>query len=400
MKVLFLYNHVPHEITGGSIATIGMLLALKNEGVDVDLAVLNTSKFPRNPKEAQYLASRVFATEVNIDINIPDALKNLFFSELPYNLERYYTKNFNTLLAKLRRENTYDLIHLDTTHMGLYLPELKKFNIPILLRPHNVEFEIYKRLSKNMKNPLKKFYYNLLAERMKCFEMKTLPQYDGLIPLTKRDLKHLQNLGFSGPYEIIPLAEWLKDCEYIPVEEEQDSAGFIGNLRWHPNVEAIDWFLEKVVPILLKKKPGIRLEIAGRGTPERLKKYHSRNVKIVGEVADDKEFSRKHAVMLSPLLSGSGMRIKIVKAFTQSKYVVSSSIGAEGIAEKDCDYIRIADTPEEFADKIIEGIENKELRKKIKENAYKQATENYVWDKLGKKLVKFYEKILADSSRP
>ncbi len=397
MKILFLYNHVPHEITGGSIATIGMLLALKNEGVKTDLAVLNTSKFPRDPREALYLANNVFATDVNIDINVKDALKNLFFSKLPYNLERYYTPKFNELLQKLRKGHSYDLIHLDTTHMGLYLPELKKFNIPILLRPHNVEFEIYKRLSRNMKNPLKKWYYNLLAQRMKRFEQETLPQYDGLIPLTKRDLQHLQKLGFSGDYEIIPLAEWLKDCEYIPVEEEEDSAGFIGNLRWHPNVEAIDWFLEKVVPILLRKKPDIKIEIAGRGTPERLKKYNSENVKIVGEVASDKEFTRKHAVMLSPLLSGSGMRIKIVKAFTQSKYVVSSSIGAEGIAEKDCDFIRIADTPEDFADKIIEGIENKELRRKIKQNAYKQATENYVWDKLGKKLVNFYRKILAKS---
>jgi len=393
VKILFLYHHLPHPITGGGITPYSVLKALKAYPIEVHLATLNTNKFFRDPAEFRQLATEIFTVPINIDVQIGSALKNLFFSSLPYSLERYASHAFRDLLRELAKKESYDLIHIDATQMGLYIEELKRFRCPILLRPHNVEYEIFSRLAQNMKNPLKRVYYQILAKRMKAFETNLLKEIDFLVPHTRRDLQHFQQMGYRGDAEIIPVGEWRDECRFIPVEEEENSIGFIGSLNWNPNLEGLLWFFKKVVPLLIQKEPNLSIEIAGRFPPPWLKRYASSNVRILGPVPDSKAFLRKHAVIISPLLSGSGIRVKIIEAMSQSKYVVSTTIGAEGIAEKDSDFLRIADTPEDFASKILEGLYDTVLRQKVKTNAYNHVLQHYTWENTGRAFWHVYQKV-------
>ncbi len=398
MKVLFLYYHLPDYKTGGSFSTIDTLKALQKNNINVTLAAINNNKFPGNPENVKHLANKIYTNEELVDLRIKpiNALKNLLFSKLPYNLERFYSPLFTKVLENINED--FDLIHLDTIHIGLYLDVLKKFKAPVVVRAHNVEYEIYKRLANNLSFP-KKQYMNILWKRMKKFEEETLQKINGLIALTQKDLNNLKALGYKGPAEAIPFGMWKENCEYTPIEIEENTVGFIGSLHWQPNIEGILWFLENVVPILIQKKPDIKIFIAGRSAPKSLFKYNSNNVKIVGEVPSSKDFIKKHAVILSPILSGSGLRVKIIEAMAYGKYVVSTTIGAEGIAEKDTDFIRIADEPEDYANKILEGLQNPELRNKIKQNAYDNIMQNFLWDNLGKRIVNFYNKILENENK-
>ena len=395
MKVLFLYTNLLNIKSSGAFSTIDTLKALKKNNVHVTLATLNNNKFPNKPENVKHLADEIYTTPELVDLSIKplDALKNLFFSKLPYNLERFYSPSFVEILKNIN--DKFDLIHLDVIHMGLYIDVLRKFNAPIIVRAHNVEYEIYKRLARNMRFP-KKQYMNIIWKRMKEYEKQTLQKIDGLIALTEKDLNNLKRLGYDGLAETIPFGMWKEDCEYTDITEENDTVGYIGSLHWKPNVEGILWFLNKVVPVLIRKKPNIKIFIAGRQAPKELYKYESDNVKIVGEVPSSKDFIKKHAVILSPILSGSGLRVKIIEAMAYGKYVVSTTIGAEGIAEKDTNFIRIADKPEDFANKIIEGLENKNIREQIKQNAYNEVMNRFLWDKLGTKVINFYNKVIEN----
>lgn len=391
MKILFLYHHLPHPDTGGGIITVALLQALKSYPIKIHLAALNTNKFYRDPNDVAHLAEKIITLPVNIDIRLLAAAKNFIASSIPYNLERYDSNEFRILLRELAKKEQYDLIHIDATQMGIYINELKRFRCPILLRPHNVEYEIFLRLARNHFNLAKRFIYSVLAKRMKKFEAALLKQVDALVPLTQRDLNLFYKLGYQGPAQIVPVGEWEKACTYIPIEEETRTVGFIGSLNWAPNLEGLVWFFKKVVPLLREQDPKIQVEIAGRFPPPWLKKYRSPNINIIGPVPDAKAFLKKHAVIISPLLSGSGMRVKIIEAMSQSKYVVSTTIGAEGIADKDSDFIRIADTPKDFANKILEGLNDHDLRRKIKQNAYQKIKDEYTWEKNAEKIWNFYK---------
>ena len=142
-------------------------------------------------------------------------------------------------------------------------------------------------------------------------------------------------------------------CKFcIASAGEIASISFIGSLDWIPNLEGLNWFIEEVWPGIIKKNSKIKLHIAGRNTPESIRALNSDNIIIEGEVDDAKAFINAHPIMIVPLLSGSGMRVKILEGMALSRVVISTSIGMEGIEATDKKEILKADTPQEFIKKI------------------------------------------------
>jgi len=142
----------------------------------------------------------------------------------------------------------------------------------------------------------------------------------------------------------------------------------IGSMNWFPNEEGILWFLSKVWPLINQEIPDLKLYLAGREMPEWLKNLDSKGVNVIGEVPDALEFMLQHAVMVVPLFSGSGIRIKIIEAMASGRAVISTGIGAEGINVKHGENILIANTVEDFLE-MIKKVQDAEFRRKIGLNA-------------------------------
>ncbi|MDQ3017884.1 MAG: glycosyltransferase family 4 protein, partial [Bacteroidota bacterium] len=123
---------------------------------------------------------------------------------------------------------------------------------------------------------------------------------------------------------------------------------FIGSLDWVPNIEGLEWFLSNCWPLINKNWPGITLHIAGRNTPKNLSELRLPNVIIHGEVDDATAFISSHSVMIVPLFSGSGMRVKIVEGMFLGKAVISTSLGKEGIEGDHMTDLLIANDVDEF----------------------------------------------------
>ena len=178
------------------------------------------------------------------------------------------------------------------------------------------------------------------------------------------------------------------------VDEEPYSLFHIGSMDWMPNLEAVNWFLEEVWNKIHTEIPQVRLYLAGRKMPESLLNANYPNVSIVGEVPDSMYFIESKKINIVPLLSGSGIRVKIIEAMSVGKTVISTTIGAEGIDYTNEENILIADTPDEFVKQIKRCVEDNEFCSQIGKNAYDLVATHYNNELLTKKLLEFYIKLL------
>jgi glycosyltransferase involved in cell wall biosynthesis len=164
-------------------------------------------------------------------------------------------------------------------------------------------------------------------------------------------------------------------------------------MDWMPNQEAVEWFLTNCWKKVHQAVPDCKFVIAGRNMPQRLLKLNEPNVLAIENVANSKEFYTQHDIMLVPLLSGSGLRIKIIEGMSYGKAIVSTSIGAEGIPVTDGKNILIADTPQSFCNAVIELLKDDTKRHELEREAQKFAEAEFDNKKVAASLIGFYNSL-------
>lgn len=395
MRILVLCNKPPYPpVDGGSIASWGLIQSLAHQEHQLTVMAMNTRKHHVTPFEIpeniQHTAI-IHLVEVPAPINITGALKNLLFSNLPYNAERFIDRKVEKKIIGLLSHQSFDIIQLEGLYLCPYIPVIRKNSTAtIVYRSHNIEHEIWERTLAQA-HGTKKAYLKILVGRLRKFELSFLNQYDLLVPITCRDLEKLNHLGNKMPALALPAGIDLNDVEPFDPSNSKNLF-FIGALDWAPNQEGLIWFLDHCWPTVRKQYPGITLTIAGRNAPGWLiKKIDQPNICFSGEVPDSKAFMKKHGIMIAPLLSGSGMRIKIIEAMSMKKPIVTSNIGCEGIEASHMQDIMIGNSPEQFVHCIGQLIDQPQLAATISENCFTFVQNNYSNRNLAKKLVNFYQ---------
>ncbi|HNS11132.1 MAG TPA: glycosyltransferase family 4 protein [Bacteroidia bacterium] len=400
MKILQICHRIPFPpLDGGNIAMLNMAKSLKISGCDVQIFALNTVKHFVDPNDLPSFFKKDFnfSTEkINTKVTLRGAIKN-FFSRSSYNVDRFFSSDIEQSLTAILQKEQFDVIQLETLFTTPYIDVIRKNSkAKIVLRAHNSEHIIWERLSKLESSPFKKWYLTFLASRLKNYEMDVLNKIDAIIPITKIDAAVFKYSGYSGPVLTVPLGI---DMEQYPLQKfNPDLSVFhLGSMDWLPNQEAIRWFLFSVWPSIHKKFPALRLHLAGRGFPEDLLAIQVPGVEMQGKVVDANCFMEDKQIMIVPLLSGSGMRVKIIQGLALGKTIISTSIGAEGIEVTNGQNILIADDPKSFLEKIEYCLSDPERCHKIGLNGRKFAAENYSNEVIGQKLAAFYEQLCFDS---
>lgn len=381
---------------GGTIATLNMIMGLAAQGNEVDVLAMQTQKhnFPIE-KLSPELTQNIKWHSVWIDTNIKigKLISNLFMSKKPYNAERFMSEEFSKKLIWLL-QNNYDIIQLEGLYLSCYIPTIRKCSkSAISMRAHNVEWQIWQRMAETESNLLKKIYKKILSKRIRNLELSTLNNVDLLVPITKNDAEKLPfkpELTYVAPTGIEP-QKFV--CDNAP--EIAKSFFYIGALDWEPNQEAILWFVKNVWNDIHLQHPEWSFHIAGRNAPDgfahELKKYQ---VVFEGQVASAREFISKHNVMIVPLLSGSGMRIKIIEAMAHSRCVITTPIGAEGIDAENGKNILIGESPDELKLLILKVMENPDYADTIAKEAYDFTNQKFNNRQIINGLDKFYKQWL------
>ena len=279
----------------------------------------------------------------------------------------------DAITAKLDDEN-FDVIFFDSIFSAVFIDEIRKLTkAKIVIRAHNVEHKVWERIAQNTKSPFKKFYLNHIYKSLKNFELEVCSKADAVFPISDVDTAWFQN---RLPQKLVKTLPFGVDIsKKVEISKHNKTLFFIGSLNWSPNIEGLLWFLKEVWNNNKLDFPELKLVVAGRNMPDELFEFADNRTEFVGEVPDSTDFMLENGAMIVPLLSGSGIRIKIIEALMNSKVVISTKIGAEGINYTHGKDIIIADTPEEFCEAINNYYNSAENSLSISENA-RQLIEN------------------------
>jgi len=321
------------------------------------------------------------------------------FSRYPYSVWKHYTRRYENRLREVLRDGPFDLVHCECTVYARFLRVVER--LPKLVMAHNIESQILYRRAQQSRTLVERGFFGLQARRMESFEREVLRQADWVTVVTELDAEQVRAWGVQRT----SLVENGVDVDqFVPLEGKCDSDEilFLAALDWYPNLDALDYLLKDILPLVRQASPSARLRIVGRRPPARLKEWIARcpGVELVGEVADVRPFLTRAAVVVVPLRIGGGSRIKILEALAMGKAVVSTSVGAEGLAVKDGVHLLLADAPSDFAARTVGLLKSSEERLRLGENGRKLVVERYSWDQMARALESAWLRASGESVLP
>ena len=371
---------------GGCVAMYAIWHGLNLYNREVDILTAFSYKHPLDLTDLP-AGMQISGVELDLRPRLFKALKNLF-SRRSYILERFQSAEMATLLREKLQQTDYAWIQIESLFMTPYIPLIRQYTAAkIVVRPANVESEIWMRLARKAFG-LKKWYYQLLAKRLQRDEILWLNRADLVLPLTDRDTATFRRLGVQVPMHTLSvgISDTLAPVE---VEPEYPSIFYIGALNWLPNIEGIDWFLKKVWPRIHRRCPDLTFYLAGRYMPSRLRNLRMEKVVVMGEVEDAKLFMASKGVMVVPVLSGSGIRIKIMEGMVAGRPVVTTTMGAEGLDYRPGQDLWIADTVETFAEAVEYAVTHRDEAEAVGENGRRLMLRHHNIEKITAQLIDY-----------
>jgi sugar transferase (PEP-CTERM/EpsH1 system associated) len=386
MKILWLKNNLLHPLdSGGKIRTYQMLrriarrhevhyLAFADEARDIDAIRaaaeychrLSTVRPPRAAgKNSLGYYARVIGT---------------ILDRRPFTVSSYRSRAMRDRLSAAASEDRYELLVADFLAMCLNIPP--QFDLPLVHFSHNVEAMIWKRHVANERNPLKRIVFAREGARVERFEREVVRGYAFTIAVSEADREHFRRV--YGASRVGCIGTGVDTEFYAPqgAEEEPGTILFLGSMDWMPNVDAVQYFVRSIYPLVKREIPGSRLFVVGRSPDPSVSALADADPSIVvtGTVLDTRVFVDRAAVAVVPIRIGGGTRIKVYELMAMAKAVVSTSIGAEGLAFADGENIMIADDPAEFARLVVKTLRDGGWRAAIGRNARDFVASHCSWE--------------------
>lgn len=396
MKVLQICSKPPKpSVDGGCKAANNITEGLLLNGIEVKVLTISTHKHPfQKEKLTEDYIKKTQIEHVFVDTRIkPLSAFMSLCSSTSYNLSRFYCKKFEQLIEDSLHNESYDVVLLEGLFVTGYIHTIRKnTQAKIVLRAHNVEHEIWERNAENESNALKRMYLHKLARQLKKHEIKTINQIDAVAAITSKDEQKLIGLGCEKPIEVIPFGINISNYDFVNKASEINFF-HIGSMDWLPNQKAIKWFLKRVWTKIENTHPEAAFFLAGKKMPTWLTQWKQHQVHVVGEVADAVEFINEHKVMVAPLFSGSGMRIKVVEGMALGKTIIATEIAMEGIDYEHKKNILIANNENEFVKAMNWCLAHPNEVEMIGKNAQLLMKEKHDNDLIIKELVVLFDSI-------
>jgi glycosyltransferase involved in cell wall biosynthesis len=313
-------------------------------------------------------------------------LKSLL-SGRPFLIERDDLPGMRRAVAGLLDQGEIEALHMDQVTMTQFGSEIKGNDKRVLqvFDAHNATWKILDRMRQNSSWWMQPILA-LEARKMQRYEAATLRRCDRTLVVTEVDRKELGKLVSEGStmdrLVVMPIAVDTERLKTVNRASGSQTVITFGTLHYAPNAEGIRWFLQEAWPQVLARFPEAELIIAGANPPADFERHAAdpeNRVEVTGYVEDLEPYLERAAVMVVPVLSGSGMRVRILEALSRAMPVVSTSIGIEGIDARHGEHLIVADDPETFGRGVADLIEDHALQDRLTRNARRLATSRYDW---------------------
>lgn len=398
MKILQLTPQFPFPPDdGGRIGIANIYYQFLEQGNDVEM--VSMSRFPIKQIDIEKYKRNGNISIIEMDTkNTKFRVISYFLKNKSLYIEKQYSPTLMETIESLVVMSSIDVIHADHSNMARVALELsKKYQIPIGLRLHNIEYLIWKRFYEGlgMFSP-KRLFIGQQYWLLKRLESKFIKNSDVTFAITNEDKNRALELAPKANVIIasagVDIEDWKPDISAI---KEPFSMVIATTFNWFHNVNAVQWFLDKVQPILHSKYSNVTLKIIGKNPPAKFGEYSDLGVDKLGYVDEVQPYFNLSQVYIAPLFVGGGIRIKILEAMSMGLPVVATDVSAEGIEARESQGLIRANTAEEYAHQIGKLFDNDNLRNELGKNARKFIEENHTWKSNVKLIIDEYSKLAS-----
>jgi hypothetical protein len=355
---------------GGKIKTFNTLktLAQKYQIQAVFITETNPNRKEREELKKLGVGIKIFFSE-SILASVKDNLPHLFWHlirGIPHYVFQYTHQPAFAYINNVIKEYRPDIIHIDHLNIAQYLPKEKRETW--VLEHHNVETYLYWTRFKHSRKLTRKAYLLIEMILTYLYEEKTLRRFDHVFAISQVEAERTNRLFGIRNLTAQPLV--YKQTNVVQKKSKNPYILFIGNLGWPPNEDAVEWFLNQILPKVKQRIPQVEFHVVGKRQPIYEKNWpRPKNFFLHGYQKSLRPFLSEATLFVMPFRMGGGMRIKSLTALAAGLPLVTSPLGVEGLSvthNKDC---LIAHYPFEFAHYIIEIINSASLQKKLRKNA-------------------------------
>lgn len=317
-------------------------------------------------------------------------------SLLPFAVREFANSDLEWLIHRQMYQKKIDVLQLEYTSLAQYNGGFRR--IVTALFEHDVYFQSIGRGLGHMIGVSDEVKARVEYLRALRYELNVLPAFDQVQVCTRANRDYL--LSFR-PELASKVREGLRAgidtarYEFQPEGREPLTMLFVGSFRHEPNRVAVEWFVRQVLPLILERQPRARLVLAGADPPAaHTYADFAENLEMAGFVEDVRQPLARYSVFVCPILSGSGVRVKLLEAFAAGIPVVSTTVGAEGLAQKDGEFCALADTPQAFAGRVAELLENPAQAADMARRARAEVENHWDMARITGRLVEGYRELL------
>lgn len=311
---------------------------------------------------------------------VPDGLAMVrsFFTRQPWMMIRDDRCAMRRLVDRLAAEQYFHVAHADQLNMAQYAQRVTgAFKV---LDAHNALWLLYKRLWRTMSAGPRKWLLGRDWRLLKTYEGRLVREFDAVTAVIQNDKAALQEAaGEAVDIRVIPIT--VDTDEVAPVTRQPGASHIlhIGTMYWPPNIDAVNWFVREVYPLIRQRRPDVQFDVVGSRPPDDLRVLNEAGlgINVTGYVEDPTPYRQQAAAMVVPLLAGGGMRVKILNALAEGIPVVSTTLGCEGIQVTPGRDILVGDTPEEFAAQVLRVLNDPALGGRLSANGRRLMEERY-----------------------
>ena len=386
--------------SGGQIRTLNLLkyLSVKNEIYLVSLY--------KNENEKQYTK---FLTKYCKEIHLckrpekPWQIKNILnsiFTTKPFLIVRNYSESAKKTIKKLLERVNFDVIHSETFYV---MPHIPKTKVPTLLVEQTIEYKVYQHFVDGLPFFLRPFL-NIDVLKLRYWERYYWNQATLVATVSEHDKSIIKAEVKDIGTAIIP--NGAGDEMFEPIIKQRNTIDpillFLGNFFWLQNIEAAQFTIKKILPLLENRLQNFKIVIAGQQA-KKIKTINSKVQIVEIEESDTEKVKRLYqnaTLFIAPIFGPGGTRLKILAAMANGLPVISTSVGIEGLNAKNNEHVLVANNKDAFVEKIFQALSNQKLYKNLQLNSYNLAKNKYNWQSISRQLEKVYKNIKkADENR-
>lgn len=402
MKILMLTPYLPYPpSSGGQVRSFNLIknLSINNEVTLVSL--VKTSEQKELSKELKKYCKEIYPCKRS---QSPWTFRNIFssvFGFYPFLVVRNYSIEARYTIAKLLKENKYDLIHAETFYI---MPHIPKTDLPILLVEQTIEYQVYHHFVKSLsgiKSILKPFMFFDIW-KLKMWEEYYWKKADMVATVSRSDKDKMLSMLPELDITVVPNGAGEDLMNIYDENKNSDKKIFLyqGNFSWLQNIEAAQILAKNIFPRIKAMIPDAVCYIAGQNANKKILDLTQKDIKIIDIDTNDIEtvvnIYREASVFLAPIEGPGGTRLKVLGAMAAGIPVISSNVGVEGLHAENLENVLIAKDEDEYAILSKKLLDDKKFYDKIRSNARKLIEEKYSYKSLAELLEEKYRLIIKN----